>query len=100
MMQGVFTALVTPFNHDGSIDIGAYKALIQFQIDQGVDGLVPVGTTGESPTLTAKEKELLIQIAVEMAAKKIPVIAGTGANDTKCAIEATLRARDIGADMT
>jgi len=100
MMQGVFTALVTPFNHDGSIDIGAYKALIQFQIDQGIDGLVPVGTTGESPTLTAKEKELLIQIAVEMAAKKIPVIAGTGANDTKCAIEATLRARDIGADMT
>jgi len=100
MMQGVFTALVTPFNHDGSIDIGAYKALIQFQIDQGIDGLVPVGTTGESPTLTAKEKELLIQIAVEMAAKKIPVIAGTGANDTKCAIEATLRARNIGADMT
>ena len=100
MIQGVFTALVTPFNKDGSIDLGAYKALIEFQITQGIDGLVPVGTTGESPTLDAKEKELLIQVAVEMADKKIPVIAGTGANNTKAAIEATKRAKDLGADMT
>ncbi len=100
MIQGVFTALVTPFNKDGSIDLGAYKALIEFQITQGIDGLVPVGTTGESPTLDAKEKELLIQVAVEMADKKIPVIAGTGANNTKAAIEATRRAKDMGADMT
>lgn len=100
MVQGVFTALVTPFNKDGSIDLGAYKALIEFQITQGIDGLVPVGTTGESPTLDAKEKELLIQVAVEMADKKIPVIAGTGANNTKAAIEATKRAKDLGADMT
>ncbi|MGE0075675.1 MAG: 4-hydroxy-tetrahydrodipicolinate synthase [Sphaerochaetaceae bacterium] len=100
MVQGVFTALVTPFNKDGSIDLGAYKALIEFQITQGIDGLVPVGTTGESPTLDAKEKELLIQVAVEMADKKIPVIAGTGANNTKTAIEATRRAKDLGADMT
>ncbi|HCG62582.1 MAG TPA: 4-hydroxy-tetrahydrodipicolinate synthase [Sphaerochaeta sp.] len=100
MIQGVFTALVTPFNKDGSIDLGAYKALIEFQITQGIDGLVPVGTTGESPTLDAKEKELLIQVAVEMADKKIPVIAGTGANNTKAAIEATRRAKDLGADMT
>ena len=100
MIQGVFTALVTPFNKDGSIDLGAYKALIEFQITQGIDGLVPVGTTGESPTLDSKEKELLIQVAVEMADKKIPVIAGTGANNTKAAIEATRRAKDLGADMT
>lgn len=100
MIQGVFTALVTPFNKDGSIDLGAYKALIEFQITQGIDGLVPVGTTGESPTLDAKEKELLIQVAVDMADKKIPVIAGTGANNTNAAIEATKRAKDLGADMT
>lgn len=100
MIQGVFTALVTPFNKDGSIDLGAYKALIEFQITQGIDGLVPVGTTGESPTLESKEKELLIQVAVEMADKKIPVIAGTGANNTRAAIEATKRAKELGADMT
>jgi len=100
MIQGVFTALVTPFNKDGSIDLGAYKALIEFQITQGIDGLVPVGTTGESPTLDAKEKELLIQVAVDMADKKIPVIAGTGANNTRSAIEATRRAKDLGADLT
>lgn len=100
MIQGVFTALVTPFNKDGSIDLGAYKALVRTQIEQGIDGLVPVGTTGESPTLDTKEKELLIQVAVEMAGGRIPVIAGTGANNTKSAVEATKRARDIGADMT
>jgi len=100
MIQGVFTALVSPFNKDGSIDLGAYKALIEFQITQGIDGLVPVGTTGESPTLDAKEKELLIQVAVDMADKKIPVIAGTGANNTNAAVEATKRAKDLGADMT
>ncbi len=99
-MKGVFTALVTPFNKDGSIDVGAYKALIQFQMEQGIDGLVPVGTTGESPTLTDKEKELLIQIAVELAQKKIPVIAGTGSNNTAFAIDATKRAKEMGADYT
>ena len=60
MIKGVFTALVTPFNEDGSIDIGAYRELIHYQIEQGIDGLVPCGTTGESPTLTADEKDLLI----------------------------------------
>src|SRR5690554_756787 len=94
MMKGVFTALVTPFNRDGSIDVGAYKALIQFQMEQGIDGLVPVGTTGESPTLSEQEKELLIQLAVELAQKKIPVIAGTGSNNTSHAIDATKRAKE------
>ncbi|MFA7642790.1 MAG: 4-hydroxy-tetrahydrodipicolinate synthase [Sphaerochaetaceae bacterium] len=100
MIQGVFTALVTPFNKDGSIDLEAYKALLRMQVEHGIDGLVPVGTTGESPTLDAKEKDLMIRLAVEAADKKIPVIAGTGANNTKSAIEATKRAKDIGADMT
>jgi 4-hydroxy-tetrahydrodipicolinate synthase len=100
MLKGLFTALITPFNQDGSIDLGAYEALIELQLEHGVDGLVPVGTTGESPTLSSSEKDLLIKTAVDKAAGKIPVIAGTGANCTKSAIEATLRARDLGVQMT
>jgi len=100
MLKGLFTALITPFNHDGSIDLGAYKALVELQMEQGVDGLVPVGTTGESPTLSSSEKDLLIKTAVELSAGKIPVIAGAGSNSTKSAIEATIKARDLGAQMT
>ena len=100
MLKGLFTALITPFNQDGSIDFGAYRALIELQLKHGVDGLVPVGTTGESPTLSSSEKDLLIKTAVEMSAGKIPVIAGTGSNSTKYAIEATIKARDLGAQMT
>lgn len=100
MIQGVFTALITPFNKDGSIDIGAYRDLVQRQIDGGVDGLVPVGTTGESPTLESSEKEMLIKEAVKIAAGRIPVIAGTGSNNTKTAVEATKKAHTLGADIT
>jgi len=100
MIQGVFTALITPFNKDGSVDIGAYRDLVKRQIDGGVDGLVPVGTTGESPTLESSEKEMLIEEAVKIAAGKIPVIAGTGSNNTKAAVEATKKASALGADIT
>ena len=100
MIKGVFTALVTPFNEDGSIDIGAYRELIHYQLEQGIDGLVPCGTTGESPTLSSDEKDLLISIAVEIAKGTVPVIAGTGCNDTKHAVDATRRAKEIGAAMT
>ncbi|MBN2859330.1 MAG: 4-hydroxy-tetrahydrodipicolinate synthase [Sphaerochaetaceae bacterium] len=100
MLQGVYTALVTPFNKDGSIDIKAYREFVEYQIHSGVDGLVPVGTTGESPTLSESEKDLVIGIAVEIAAGRLPVIAGTGSNCTSKAIEATKRARDIGANYT
>jgi 4-hydroxy-tetrahydrodipicolinate synthase len=100
MLKGLFTALITPFNNDGSIDLGAYKALVELQMEQGVDGLVPVGTTGESPTLSSSEKDLLIKTAVELSAGKIPVIAGAGSNSTRSAIEATIKARDLGAQMT
>jgi 4-hydroxy-tetrahydrodipicolinate synthase len=100
MMKGVFTALVTPFNTDGSIDLGAYRDLITYQIESGIDGLVPVGTTGESPTLEPDEKELLIKTAVELANGKIPVIAGTGCNNTKHAVESTKIAKALGADMS
>jgi 4-hydroxy-tetrahydrodipicolinate synthase len=100
MIQGVFTALATPFNQDGTIDLGTYKAIVQWQLEQGVDGLVPVGTTGESPTLEPEEKELLIRTAVEATGGKVPVIAGTGANNTRTTIASTVKARQLGADMT
>jgi len=100
MLKGVYTALVTPFNRDGSVDFGALKNLLKIQIDSGIHGLVPVGTTGESPTLDTSEKEKIIQAAVEAAAGRIPVIAGTGGNNTGAAVEATRRARDLGADFT
>lgn len=100
MIQGVFTALITPFNKDGSVDIGAYRDLVTRQIEGGVDGLVPVGTTGESPTLESSEKELLIEEAAKIAAGKIPIIAGTGSNNTKAAVEATKKAQTLGADIT
>ncbi len=100
MLHGVYTALVTPFNRDGSIDIGAYRSFIEFQIENGVDGLVPVGTTGESPTLSEKEKDFLIQTTVECADGRIPVIAGSGCNSTERAVEATRRAAELGADYT
>lgn len=100
MLKGVFTALVTPFNRDGSVDYEAFKALVQRQIDLGIDGLVPIGTTGESPTLTTDEKDRLIKITADLAGGDLPVIAGSGSNCTADAIEATRRAKDNGADHT
>ncbi|MDD3998244.1 MAG: 4-hydroxy-tetrahydrodipicolinate synthase [Sphaerochaetaceae bacterium] len=100
MLQGVFTALVTPFSKNGSIDIEAFKAIVQKQLEAGIDGLVPIGTTGESPTLDSKEKELIIKTVAELAKGKVPIIAGSGSNCTKSAIEATIKAKDAGADYT
>ena len=100
MIQGTLTALVTPFNTDGSVDTAAFKRILDCQMESGIDGLVPCGTTGESPTLENPEKELLIRLTVEAADGRIPVVAGTGSNDTRHAIEATLRAKDLGATHT
>ncbi len=100
MYKGVYTALITPFNKDGSIDTGALKDLVEFQISEGISGLVPVGTTGESPTVTHEENVKVVQIVVEQAKKRVPVIAGTGSNCTEEAINMTKRAKDIGADAT
>lgn len=100
MLQGVFTALVTPFNRDESVDFAAFKALVQRQLDLGINGLVPIGTTGESPTLDLTEKDELIAICSSLANGKVPVIAGSGTNCTKSAIEATQRAKASGADFT
>ena len=97
MFKGSITALVTPFK-DGKLDIGAYERFIAFQIDSGTHGIVPCGTTGESPTISGKEHKSLIETAVKSAKGKIPVIAGTGSNCTDEAVEMTRYAEDVGAD--
>jgi 4-hydroxy-tetrahydrodipicolinate synthase len=100
MIKGSIVAIVTPMNEDGSLDYGAFRALIDFHIEQGTDGIVVVGTTGESPTVDVAEHESLIQVAVEQAAGRIPIIAGTGANSTKEAIELASFSKNAGADAS
>jgi len=97
MITGSIVAVVTPMHEDGSLDLAAFRALIDFHITQKTDGIVVVGTTGESPTVDVAEHEMLIQIAVEHAAKRIPIIAGTGANSTKEAIELADFSKKAGA---
>ena len=98
MLQGSLVAIVTPMFEDGRLDIPSLNALIDFHIDQGSDGIVIVGTTGESPTVDFDEHCLLIKTAVAQVNKRVPVIAGTGANSTKEAIVLTQNAKDLGAD--
>ena len=100
MIKGSIVAIVTPMHGDGSLDLAAFRALIDFHIAQGTDGIVVVGTTGESPTVDVEEHELLIQLAVEHAAGRIPVIAGTGANSTREAIELAAFSKKAGADAS
>jgi len=96
-LAGVFTALVTPFKN-GKVDEDALKDLIGFQLKGDVDGLVPCGTTGEAPTLSYEEHERVIELTVKYAGGSVPVIAGTGSNSTKEAIELTEGAKRLGAD--
>ena len=100
MIQGSIVAIVTPMHEDGSLDLAAFRELIDFHVDQGTDGIVVVGTTGESPTVNVKEHTLLISEAVKHAAGRIPVIAGTGANSTAEAIELAAFSKDAGADAS
>lgn len=100
MLQGAHTAIITPFNKDGSVDFGKYRELIEFQIDNGIDGIVPVGTTGESPTLNNAEHMEVIKQTVNLVNGRAKVIAGTGANSTSEAIELTAQAKDLGVDAT
>lgn len=100
MFKGVYTAIVTPFNDDGGVDYGCLKALIERQATAGVAGIVPVGTTGESPTLSYEEHSRVIDVTIEACAGRMKVIAGTGANCTAEALELTKRAKDAGADGT
>jgi 4-hydroxy-tetrahydrodipicolinate synthase len=102
-LRGALTALVTPFTAAGEVDEPAYRSLAEWQVLAGIDGLVPVGTTGEAPTLSAPERDRLIEIAVAAAAASAApsrpvVVAGTGTNDTRASIEATRRAAALGAD--
>jgi len=99
MFAGTFTALITPFRN-GSLDREAFKALIDRQVEAGITGIVPVGTTGESPTLGSVEHLDVIRAAVEFADKRLLVVAGTGANSTAEAIELTQAAEQMGADAS
>mgnify|MGYP001186426810 CR=1 FL=1 len=99
-LNGTFTALITPFNSDGSVDYSALRALVQWQIANGVEGIVPVGTTGESPTLDVHEHLKVITTTVEAAEGKATIIAGTGANSTSEAIELTRAVLGTGVDAT
>ncbi len=95
--QGSITALITPFK-DGKVDSRAFQKLVEWQIDQGTHGLVPCGTTGESPTLTHDEHRRVVELCIEAAAGRVPVIAGTGSNSTAEAVELTRHAKAAGAD--
>ncbi len=100
MIKGSIVAIVTPMLEDGSLDLPSFRALIDYHIEQGTDGIVVVGTTGESPTVDLAEHELLITEAVSHAHGRIPVIAGTGANSTREAIELASFSKRAGADAS
>jgi 4-hydroxy-tetrahydrodipicolinate synthase len=97
MFRGSIVALITPFR-DGVVDEKAYRALIEWQIEQGTAGLVPCGTTGESPTLAHDEHKRVVELCVEVTAGRVPVIAGSGSNATAEAIDLTHHAKQAGAD--
>jgi 4-hydroxy-tetrahydrodipicolinate synthase len=97
MITGSLVAVVTPMHEDGRLDIGRFRSLIDWHVGEGTDGIVVVGTTGESPTVDIDEHKELIRIAVEHADRRVPVVAGTGANSTAEAIELTESAHKAGA---
>lgn len=94
---GALTALASPFK-DGAFDVESYSSFIEWQIAEGIDGIVPIGTTGEAVTMNADEQLLAVKTAVEVAKGRVPVVAGAGTNATATTIEAMARARDAGAD--
>lgn len=98
MFQGSLVALITPMREDGALDEDAYARFVEWQIAEGTEGLVPVGTTGESPTLSHAEHRRAIEITVEAARRRVPVIAGAGSNCTEEAIGLARHARQVGAD--
>jgi 4-hydroxy-tetrahydrodipicolinate synthase len=100
MYTGSIVAIVTPMFEDGSVDWDSYRKLIDWHIAEGTSGIVAVGTTGESPTVTVEEHCELIKVAVEAARQRVPVIAGSGGNSTREAIELTEYAKKVGADAS
>lgn len=97
IFKGCGTAIITPFNEDG-VNFEEFRKMIEFQISEGVDSIIVCGTTGESSTMTTEEKKETIKFAIDVAAKRIPIIAGTGGNCTKSAIEMSKYAESVGAD--
>ncbi|MDR2048799.1 MAG: 4-hydroxy-tetrahydrodipicolinate synthase [Treponema sp.] len=96
--SGAFTALITPMKENGDVDYDGFRRLVAFQIEEGIDGLVPLGTTGETPTLNEDEEEKLIKIAVEETRGKVPLVIGAGSNSTFHMAGYVRRAKDLGAD--
>jgi 4-hydroxy-tetrahydrodipicolinate synthase len=96
--RGAYTALITPMKDSGEVDYEAFRRLINFQLEEGIDGLVPLGTTGETPTLDEEEEEKLIRIVIDEVKGKVPVIIGAGSNSTRHMALYVKRARDMGAD--
>ena len=97
-LEGAFTAMITPMKENGDVDYDGFRRFINFQMEQGIDGLIPLGTTGETPTLEEDEEDKLIRIAVDEAKGKVPLIVGAGSNDTKYMVKYVKRAKDMGAD--
>ncbi len=97
-LKGVYTALITPFTKGGNVDEDALQKIIEYQIANGISGLVPCGTTGESPTLSHEEHDRVIRLTVQAAGGRVPVIAGTGSNATSEAIRLTKHAEEAGVD--
>ena len=97
MFSGTFTALVTPFRN-GEVDVEALEGMVEFQIEHGVSGLVPCGTTGETPAMSEAEDRVVVETVVRVAAGRVPVVAGTGSNSTDMAIKYTKMAQEVGAD--
>lgn len=100
MFRGSMVALITPMRADGSVDAKAFQALVEWQIAEGTEALIPVGTTGESPTLTHDEHKRVVELCIEAAAGRVPVIAGAGSNSTAEAIDFAQHAKKAGADAT
>jgi len=98
MFQGVGTALITPFRSDGSLDEGAFEKFVDWQVEEGINFLVPCGTTGENPALTADEHRRVVELTVKAANGRVPVLAGAGSNSTPRAVELAQQAVDLGVD--
>ena len=100
IFKGTYTAMVTPFNASGSVDYGKLRELVEEQVAAGVDGLVPVGTSGESPTLSMEEHSRVVEFVAETANRRVQVVAGTGANSTAEALRLTREALEMGVDAS
>ena len=97
-LRGAMTAIVTPFGEDGSVDRDALERIARWQVDRGIHGLVPCGTTGECATLSLEEQQQVIETVVQAAGRRVPVVAGCGSNDTRRTVQAAARAAEAGAD--